>query len=125
MNMMNPKRPRVEDSAYLKHLRNQPCIVSGFEYSEMGSMGVDPSHITFGRYGRGMKPDDWHCLPLRHDLHLKCDAGNQAHFWQAAFAEDPHLMMDAVKALAKWRYLRWVHDTGRDVAEAMKEMSHE
>lgn len=42
MNMMYPKRPRVEDSAYLKHLPNQPCVVSGFAYSEMGSMGVDP-----------------------------------------------------------------------------------
>lgn len=34
-------------------------------------------------------------------------------------------MTEIVKALAKWRYLRWAHDTGRDVAEAMKEMSHE
>ncbi len=121
MNMINPKRPRVQDSAYIKFLRNQPCVVSGYEYSEHGGPGVDPAHISFGNYARGMKASDWNCLPMRHDLHLEFDK-RQAAFIQDVFAEDQFLRMEALKALAQMRYLRWVLDTNRDVKEAIQEI---
>jgi len=122
--LANFRRPSVDNEAYRRYLRNQPCVVSGFEYSEMGDQSVDPSHISFGNFARGMKANIWHCLPLRHDLHLKCDSGNQAHFWQATFNEDPWLCMEAVKALSEMKYLRWCLATGRDVATALEEIAH-
>jgi hypothetical protein len=121
--LANFRRPSVDDEDYRRHLRNQPCVVSGYEYSEMGGQGVDPSHISFGNFARGMKANVWHCLPLRHDLHLKCDAGNQARFWHEAFAEDPWLMMRAVKAMSEMKYLRWCLDTGKDVEAAVRDIT--
>ena len=107
---------------YLDWLHGQPCVISNYEMSDMDGPAVDPAHTTTGRYGRGMKPPPWHCLPLRHDLHKKCDAGNQATFWQAAFNEDPWLCMEAVKALSEMKYLRWVQSRGGDVDEAVRGM---
>lgn len=124
MTALRQRKPSVDDEAYRRYLRTQPCVVSGYEASDMGGPGVDPSHISFGNHARGMKADIWHCLPLRHDLHLKCDAGNQAAFWQSAFNEDPWLCMEAVKALSRWKYMQWLHRRGGDVA-AMMEDGHE
>jgi hypothetical protein len=121
MNAYNPKHPRVVDGEYTQHLRNQPCLFSGYEYSEMGGQGVDPAHISFGNYARGMKASDWNCIPLRHDIHLEFDK-RQAAFTQDVFAEDQFLRMDALKALAQIRYLRWALDTGRDVEAALREI---
>ena len=122
MNMeLRQRKPSTDIEAYRRYLRSQPCIVSGFEMSEMGDMGVDPAHISFGNYARGMKASDWNCLPMRHDLHLEFDK-RQAAFIQDVFAEDQFLRMEALKALAQMRYLRWVLDTGRDVKEAIQEI---
>jgi len=122
MTALRQRKPSVDDENYRIHLRNQPCVISGYEASEMGGVAVDPSHISFGNYARGMKANVWHCLPIRHDLHLKCDAGNQATFWQAAFNEDPWLCMEAVKALSEMKYLRWKLARGGDVDEAVRGM---
>lgn len=124
MTALRQRRPSVEVTAYRKALRNQPCVVSGFEYSEMGGMGVDPAHISMENFARGMKADDWHCLPMRHDLHLEFDK-NQFAFLLDLLSGNKHMMAEVWKGYAKWRYIRWVLDTNGDVAEAVKEIARD
>lgn len=68
-------------------------MITGDEWQEYSSLGVDGAHITIGRYGRNIK-DDSLILPLRHDLHLEFDK-NQEQFIIKYFDRFPEDLISA------------------------------
>ena len=58
-------RGMIRDRQYLKWLRDQPCLITGWRAQE--HLAIDPAHI--GTSGTGIKSPDNHAIPLRHDLH--------------------------------------------------------
>ena len=122
MNMQFPKRPRVQNRRYLDAVHDMPCTTTGYERSVMGGPDVEPAHIAAGNYARGMKASDWHVLPLVHHEHAKHDK-NPAAYWLDALSIDKWLLMEMVKSHAKWRYIRWILDTGGDVEAAVRQIA--
>lgn len=99
--MMFPKPSTIRDRDYLDALRDMPCIVTGHKATDW--LAIDPSHI--GTKGRGVKSDDCHALPLRHDLHGLLHSKGEASFWREHLPDDVLLL--CLKAYAKQNYEEW------------------
>lgn len=90
----NSDKPAIYDKAYrasFGKFHAHICLLTGVEFAEFSSEGVDGAHITIGRYGRSMKPSDDLILPLRHSLHLMFDRN------QRKFVEDHFYEFDVVR----------------------------
>lgn len=124
MTLAFPKHPRVKKRDYLNAVHDMPCTVTGYERSTEGGPDVEPAHLNFLNLGRGMKASDWHVLPLVHNQHKAHDA-DVPKFWREALSLDKYLLMDMVKSHAKWRYIRWVLDSGGDIEAAVREIARD
>jgi hypothetical protein len=86
---MTQRQPRLEDAAWLAHVRTLPCLICG-------KVPSDPAHIRSSslRYGKrqtglGEKPSDVWVLPLcrlHHDEQHR--HGNELAWW-AGYGIDP------------------------------------
>lgn len=75
------RQPRLTDKAYLKWIRQLPCVITG-------QYGVDAAHLRAGslRYGKpqagkGEKPNDQWTLPLSRPEHTKQHSKNELVYW--------------------------------------------
>lgn len=94
--MKYAKRHPIRDKAYLDHLRDQSCVVTG-------ERGCDPMHL--GTRGTGLKSSDDECLPVCHRLHdLGHREGEVSMFRQCA---PDWLIRDALRAYARECYQQW------------------
>lgn len=75
-----------------------PCVLTG-------ATVCDPAHIRSGWHVMGVKPPDDLVLPLRSILHREQHVVGETSFWVAHIT--PHLLMIALKALARERYREW------------------
>lgn len=94
----------LRDSSYLKHLRGQPCVITGL--SANTACDVVAAHIRYGSTGgMGLKPPDSHALPLGALLHQHQHSVGETAFWRSHVTDD--LLMRALLALARERYAAW------------------
>jgi hypothetical protein len=92
------KNPPVRDPKHLAKVREMSCVVCG-------ATPCDPAHIRHGLGGgMGMKPGDDLVLPLCHAHHMEQHRIGELRFWDMALSKDDRLMMNCVKALAKYLY---------------------
>jgi hypothetical protein len=77
------KRPRIENGAHLKFIRNLPCCVTG----KRGS--VEAAHIRmksdlYGKreVGGAEKPDDRWAIPLSAEQHRLQHTMNEEEYWK-------------------------------------------
>lgn len=97
--MANFKKPRIENPAWLKKVRDMPCVLTGNPDNN------DPAHIRFGHEGgMGLKPGDDLVLPLRHDLHGTQHQVGEVAFWRAYITSNDRFMMECIKAYARQLY---------------------
>jgi hypothetical protein len=96
--LLEQRRPRIEDPAWLALVRNMPCLVCGYPRS-------DPAHIRTGarQYGKrqcGMqeKPDDCWVLPLCRKDHTEQHRNNEMAWWASKGIPDPHAVAIALYA---------------------------
>ena len=62
---LKPRKGRIEDPAYRRWIRTQPCLVQDRDCRGP----IDPNHV--GRFGRG-RDNDYNAVPLcrrHHDLY--------------------------------------------------------
>ena len=121
--MANFKETRFRSQKYMDFLKTQPCMVSGYEASEMGGQAIDPAHL--GTRGRGLKEHDFYCIPLKHDLHTAMDGNIQA-FWMdvpGLLASAPR-HSDLARSHALVQYLKWVTgiETDKELVEAVEDL---
>lgn len=103
-----PKNPPLRDPAYLKWLREQPCIVTGRRGNDNET--VDPAHFRWGTDGgMGLKPSDCYALPLLHSEHLSQGNGEPS-YWLAAVRKNPRLLCEFIGDALRWRYHVWKED---------------
>ena len=93
-----PKQNPVRDDAYLKWLRDQPCILTGWTATETSA--VDPMHI--GTLGKSIKSSDDEALPVRHEFH----AFGHQHGEMSMFRKQmpDWLIREALRAYAREMY---------------------
>lgn len=75
-----PKQQIVRDKKFrasFKIYREHRCLITGAEFTEYSSETVDGAHIRLGCFSGGRKPSDDLILPLRHDLHMEFDRGQE------------------------------------------------
>ena len=95
----NFKQKRLEDPAYLKAIREKDCVISGMPGPS------DPAHIRYGLAGgMGRKPDDNLVVPLSHKLHQIQHNIGEVSFWCKYLPQNPHFLMECVKAYAREQY---------------------
>lgn len=93
------KEERLRDPAWLKRVRDLPCVVT------RTAGGNDPAHLRYGLSGGiALKPSDDLVLPLRHDMHMEQHRIGEVAFWQDIMATDSHFMMECIKAYARQLY---------------------
>lgn len=91
----------VRDKAYLRYLRSERCILTGFQATEYES--VVPMHI--GTLGKGIKRGDDETLPVRNALHvLGHNCGEVSMLRREA---SDMLLREAFRALARENYRAW------------------
>ena len=97
-----PKRTLVRDPNYLKWIREQPCVVTGFASS------VEAAHIRFGSHaGKSEKPGDDSAVPLDESLHRAQHNLGEQTFWLNAFQADPSLLAEVLQAWRHHEYRKW------------------
>ena len=99
------KTKPLRDRAYLDSYRDAACIRCGVRDGT-----VVGAHLNWGGAGgMGMKGPDSQTLPFCHRCHVEHDSGKGGRygFWLEAFRQDPHLLREAVNALAAERYRKW------------------
>jgi len=106
--MQNPKPTRIDDKAYRASFNGQACIVCGSNYGTVGA------HIRYGpETGMTTKQDD-QILPLCSGHHAAQHERGEIPFWRDVFTvghiSANHLMMEALKALARERYKKWLRN---------------
>lgn len=101
--MKFPKATIVRDKAYLKWVRQQPCVITG----RMGE-DIDPAHIRHGCFSAGMKPGDDCVMALSHNLHMIQHNWGEETFWLKHVTDNPDLLMRALKALARENYREYL-----------------
>lgn len=95
----NFKTPAIRDRAWLDQVRDFPCLICGFT-------PCDPAHIRHGLGGgMAMKPGDNLVVPLCNNHHQEQHRVGEVRFWSAAVAEDPALLMRALKSMAQLLYI--------------------
>ncbi len=112
--------------ASFKKMHTHMCWVTGQQFTEYCTQGVTGAHITIGKYGTGIK-DDQYIFPLRQDLHMIMDRG-QEQFLIKHFDDMPqhrrdqaidkimerdnydgrYSIVDVVKEMAKGYYQDWL-----------------
>lgn len=106
MNLLLPKQNLVRDRAWLDHLREGPCIVTGFEES------CDPAHIRWGAdAGTSRKPSDSRAVPLLPGLHSLQHQIGEVVFWKKMARERDGFLMRVLIELAEARYREWDNDS--------------
>ena len=92
----------IRDKKYLKSLRSQTCILTGFRVDDYET--VDPCHI--GTAGKGLKSSDDEALPICHSLHLE---GHQSGEISMLRKHAPDwLLREAFLAYARQAYKDWL-----------------
>lgn len=98
---LRQRRKPYESRDYRMYVATQPCLACGRH-------GTQAAHISAGNYARGMKADDWYCIPLcapqylNPGCHFFFDAG------QERFARERlGLSIDALQARAKAQWIAW------------------
>lgn len=96
---MTLKKPILRDKAYLKAVRDMPCVICG-------ATPCDPAHFRAGLGGGiGLKPSDARVFPLCHTHHRVQHNDGESRFW-LEFMDWP-LLKEALIALAEKRYAEW------------------
>lgn len=98
----------IRDPAYLKALRDQPCIVTGRRATEDES--VVPAHLRCASGGMGLKPDDRHVLPLLNSEHQEQHRTGELPYWRERIADDPVLLKTLLRLAARGYYEEWRDD---------------
>lgn len=94
--MVMQKDKTLRDPAWLKAVREMPCVLTGKPGPN------DPAHIRYGHGGgMGMKPPDSRVLPLSHDLHLQQHSIGEKRFWLMHIMDNPDFMMACIVAYAE------------------------
>lgn len=98
------KNPPIRDRAYLDHLRDEPCILTGLRGN------VDPAHI--GTAGKSMKSSDDEALPVSHELH---NAGHNGGEISMIREHAPNwLIREMARAYARQMYRDWLQVKGTE-----------
>lgn len=97
--MLIPKNQPLRDPAYLKAVRDMPCVICM-------ATPCDPAHFRTGLGGgTGLKPPDDRVLPLCHYHHDIQHRLGERTFWLERM--NWWLLADALIALAEKRYREW------------------
>lgn len=98
---LRQRRKPYDKLAYRKHVASLPCL-------SCGRTGCQAAHISVGNYARGMRADDWFCIPLCADRPGEYGCHSAFDLMQTRFAAE-HLKMsiDELKRRAKANWLQW------------------
>jgi hypothetical protein len=66
----------LRSSKYLEYIRSQPCEISG------RTNDVVAHHVRIGFFGTGIKPSDYRCVPLHHQLHQELHHIGEKTYWK-------------------------------------------
>lgn len=101
MTLMLPKSPPLRDRAYLDHLRERPCIVTGLS-------GCEPAHLRLlGSGGMGMKPSDARAVPLYWELHRQQNNTAEIRTWLRWAEAYPDFLARLLIEKAERDYAEW------------------
>ncbi len=95
---MTPTKGILRDPAYLKWLREEPCIISGTRAD--ASESVVAAHI--GTAGKGIKAHDYWALPMLNSVHQRCH--NEGEITVLRMTSSDSLIRMAFRALAREMY---------------------
>ena len=104
-----PKRKRYENEAYRRYVASQPCMACGYHETQA-------AHISVGNFARGMKADDYYCIPLC-GLHMTATSNglfschvlfdqNQKRFARKYLGKS----IEELKAEAKASWQQWLSE---------------
>lgn len=103
MTLMFPKPVEFRDRAWIKALREYPCVITGDYRNDY--MDIVPAHLSFSGRGMARKADDNHVLPIRADLHQLQHGMSEIRWWRTNLTDN--LLEDALIALAEKLYQEW------------------
>ena len=92
----SPKHIPHRDRAYREYVASQPCMACGYHETQA-------AHISVGNFARGMKADDFYCIPLCPSrvgvlgCHFIFDL-NQKHYAKEWFKKTPEELKEEAKA---------------------------
>lgn len=90
--MLEQRRPRQSDPAYLRWLRKQRCACGCLQAGPCDAAHLRAASLVYNKplTGMGRKPDDFWALPLKRAHHMQQHAfGNELLWWQAHGVTDP------------------------------------
>lgn len=101
MSLLFPKIQPLRDRAYLDHLREQPCIVTGLSQTE-------PAHLRLlGSGGMGSKPSDARAVPLYWELHREQNNAAEIKTWIRWAGAYPDFLARLLIEKAERDYQAW------------------
>lgn len=101
MTALLPKSRIVRDQAWLDHLKERRCIITGLHGTDYDA--VDPAHI--GTLGRGIKSSDDEVLPILHRYHVMQPQMGEMTMWRKFVPDD--VLRAALRAYAREMYAEW------------------
>ena len=100
--MLIPKRVLVRDPAYLKWIREQPCVVCGKEGE------TEAAHIRLGAHaGKSEKPGDDSCVPLCGICHREQHSWGELSWWESTIRRGAAPLAQILQAWRRHAYQQW------------------